>query len=346
MINIQEYVNDILLSCDVKPLPGSAVLITGATGLIGSCVVDTLYLLNQKYNLEYGIYASARNLNRLRDRFSYDKERSIRFVVQDVTSPLDENLKIDYIIHTASLADPVSYAEMPVETILTNILGHKSMLDYCRQHNKTRLVITSTFEVYGEGAGKAELKETFVGNLNFNILRSGYPESKRCSEVLARSYGEEYGVDYVIGRLSSVYGPTMSDGDSKAHAQFFRNALSGNDIVLKSPGTQKRSYTYVIDVVSALLFLCLNGESGETYNISNSNSVCTIAELASMIAGMTGHKIIYDLPTEIERKGFSTPKDTVLDCRKINNLGWRGRYDIEEGLSKSINILKNKIKET
>lgn len=117
--------------------------------------------------------------------------------------------------------------------MLTNIVGNKNVLDYCKLHKSTRLILTSTFEVYGTIDGVSVYKENMSGVIDQTILRNGYPESKRSCELLLRSYVDEYNINAVIVRLPSVYGPTMLKSDSKAHAQFIKNVLNREDIVLK-----------------------------------------------------------------------------------------------------------------
>lgn len=132
----------------------------------------------------------------------------------------------------------------------------------------------------------------------------------------------------------------MSKDDSKAHAQFLRNAVNGNDIVLKSKGLSRRSYTYVLDAVSALFCVLFRGKIAESYNISNENSIASIAEIASVCAKLSGTKVIYDLPSELEAKGFSKPQNCILDNHKVRDLGWLARYSVIDGFSECIKILK------
>ena len=241
-------------------------------------------------------------------------------------------------MHAASNADPRNYALYPVETILTNVLGARSVLEYSRYHN-TRVLLASTFEVYGQ-LNQDEYSENDYGIIDLVRIRSCYPESKRTAELLFRAYCDEYGVDCVIARLSSVYGPTMQINDSKAHAQFLRNAIEGKDIVLKSQGKQKRSYSYVIDAVSGILTVLFHGNKGEAYNIANKNSIATIADVANTIAGLSGTKVVFDLPDEIESKGFSKPQNCVLKTDKINSLGWNGRFSLESGLRETLKTIQ------
>lgn len=322
------------VACEI-PIDEGGFLITGASGLIGSCIVDVLLSANIIYGKKFSIYAVGRNADKLAQRFGNNP--GVHFVAQNIVDPIDIE-GLDYIIHAASNADPRSYALYPVETILTNIIGAKNVLDYCRA-NHARVLFTSTFEVYGY-LDRDEYSENEFGTIDLNYIRNCYPDSKRTAEMLFKSYHDEYGVDCVIARLSSIYGPTMQKDDSKAHAQFLRNALVGEDIVLKSKGTQRRTYCYVIDAVSGLLAVLFNGKSGEAYNVANENSIATIAEVAETIAELSKTKVIYDFPDEVERKGFSNPQNCVLNTDKIKALGWSGKYDLKQGLKDTLDILR------
>ena len=315
-----------------------SILVTGATGLIGSCIIDILFAANKEFVAGIKIYALSRSREKLEKRFGM----AVIPVVQDIMKPLDKEIKYDYIIHGASNADPKSYATQPVETILTNIVGNKNVLDYCMSHKETtRMLLTSSFEVYGELYGYDIYSENVSGIIDQTILRNGYPESKRCCELLVRSYVEEFGIDAVIARLPSVYGPTMLRTDSKAHAQFIKNALNGENIILKSKGNQRRTYCYVVDAVSAIFKILSAGKNGEIYNISNEKSVASIAEVAKMCADIAGTTVAFELPDAIEEKGFSQSKNCILDNEKLRKLGWNGKYSLRDGLIETLAYLKN-----
>lgn len=318
------------------PIKEGKFLVTGATGLIGSSFIDVLLSANDN-GCNFTVYALSRSKERLQKRFS----NSVIPIVQDITDQLPIELEVDYIIHCASNADPKKYATYPVETMLTNILGNKNILDYCKIHKKTRMLLLSSFEVYGCIQGVKTFTEDMSGIIDQTIIRNVYPESKRSCELLLRSYVDEYEIDGIIARLPSVYGPNMLKDDSKAHAQFIRCALEGHDIVLKSKGLQKRSYSYVIDVVSGLFTILLKGKSGEIYNIANKNCIVSIANLAEICAKIVGTRVVYSIPDEIEKKGFSKSTDCILDSGKIENLGWKGCFSVEEGMRETIEYLMN-----
>lgn len=175
--------------------------------------------------------------------------------------------------------------------------------------------------------------------LNYVVLLEG-GVSKRSCELLLRSYVDEYNINAVICRLPSVYGPTMLKSDSKAHGQFIKNALNKENIVLKSKGEQRRTYSYVVDVVSGIFKVLFNGLNGEVYNIANENSIASIAEVASICAEIAGTNVVFDLPDKIEKKGFSQSKDCILDNSKLKSLGWNGKYTLKQGLVETIESLR------
>ena len=339
MINTTVYLQAIQSIASSIPVNNCKVLVTGATGLIGSCLVDVFIEANRTFGKQITFYAVARNKKNLFDKFG--SAENVHCIPQDVVEPITID-GLDYIIHAASNADPQKYALFPAETILTNILGAKSVLDYCKTH-KTRVLLTSSFEVYGK-LEQDFYSENEYGLIDLNFIRSCYPESKRTAEMLFKSYFDEYNVNCVIARLSSIYGPTMQLDDSKAHAQFLRNAILGKEIVLKSKGLQRRTYCYVMDAVSGLLFVLFYGKKGEAYNVANDKSVATIAELASIIAELVGTKVIYTIPDDLEKKGYSIPQNCILRVSKIKELGWSGKYDLITGLSETIAIMRTMIK--
>ena len=324
---------------DFIDVNGKAFLITGASGLIGSCLIDLLMIANEKGKTNH-VYALGRSAKKLESRFAnHLSSNTFHVLEQDICSPINDNLYFDYIVHAASNADPINYAKYPAETMTTNMLGTMNVLEYTRHHPGCVAEFLSTFEVYGN-TGKDDYEESDVGILNFNEIRACYPESKRAAETLVRCYVKEYGLDVKIGRLSSIYGPTMAADDSKAHAQFMRNALEGKDIVLKSKGLQRRTYCYVLDAVTGILAVLFHGEKGEAYNISNEKSIVSIAELAQIIAEKCGRKVVYALPSELEMNGFSKPQNCILDNSKLKALGWHANYNIFEGVYECLSILE------
>lgn len=317
------------------------ILITGATGLIGSCMVDTVIYANEKLGRNIELYAASRSLERLQDRFDvYQKRTYFHSIVQDVIDPLNDFIELDYIVGAASNADPATYRAYPVETISANVLGVYRLLEYGKRHPKVNLLFTSTNEVYGMMEKKSPLVETDYGSIDYNVIRNGYPESKRVAELLIRSGGDEYGIHGIIARLGLVYGPTMTRTDNKVVAQFIRAAIDRKDIILKSSGRTKRTYCYVTDAVSGLFLALFNGQSGEAYNIANDDEIISIRHLAQTAADIGKTQVKVELPADYREE--DQPKDKILSASKLRGMGWRPKYSIREGLRTTLNILEYK----
>ena len=148
-------------------------------------------------------------------------------------------------------------------------------------------------------------------------------------------------MDVVISRFTRSYGPTMQMSDTKAISQFIKKGVAGENIVLKSSGTQNYSYTYVVDAVYGLFTIILKGENGEAYNIADETSNITLTELAQIIADFTGKRVVFEIPEAMEAKGYSKATKALLDGSKLKKLGWSPFYSIQEGIIRTISILKN-----
>ena len=329
-----------------RRLADKKLLITGASGLMGSCFIDVLMKQNQEKKLGCKIYALGRKEAAGRERFSeYWDSPWFVFVAHDINLPLEGTLEEEfaYLFHLASNTHPVAYAKQPISTITTNILGTEHLLRYASSHGAGRFVFASSNEVYGENRGDTEFfDEAYCGYLDCNTLRAGYPESKRCGEALCQAYQREKGMDVVIPRFTRSYGPTMRMGDTKAISQFIRKGVEGQDIVLKSRGNQYYSYTYVADAVAGLLYVLFYGESGEAYNIADSRSDITLGDLAGVIARICGTQVVFELPDAVEQAGYSTATKARLDGAKLKGLGWEMKYDIPAGISRTIRMLQDR----
>ena len=343
----QKYMDDVKMVAAL-PLPwdklqDKSVMISGATGLVGSFLVDVLMAKNEN-GLNCRVYALGRNAERVRSRFTrWEGHDLLQLIPYDVTKPFErkEMGKVDYILHLASNTHPMQYSTDPIGTITTNIIGLYNMLDFAVDHEAVRFAFASSNEIYGENRGDVELfDEDYCGYINCNTMRAGYPEGKRCGEALCQAYKAQKGLDVVILRLTRSYGPTMLMSDTKAISQFIRKGIAGEDIVLKSEGTQYYSYTYVADAVSGLLTILLCGENGEAYNIADVASDIMLKDLAAIIANTAGKKVVFELPDAVEAAGYSKATKARLDGSKLKGLGWQPAYDMEGGLSRTIEILK------
>lgn len=336
-----KYVANLDLPWD--KLKNKSIMISGATGLIGSMLIDVIMMKNLK-GLNCIVYALGRSKTKMFNRFEYCFDNSyFNFIEYDVNKKLEMNsiLKIDYILHLASNTHPMQYATDPIGTITTNIIGVQNLLDFAVEHKTTRFAFASSNEIYGENRGDVEkFDEKYCGYIDCNTTRAGYPESKRCGEALCQAYVAQRGLDIVIPRLTRTYGPTLLKTDTKALSQFIHKGVAAEDIVLKSEGNQYYSYLYVMDSVSGLLTVLLKGKCGEAYNIADEASDVTLKDLAKIIADYVDKNVIFELPDVVESAGYSKATKARLDSAKLNKLEWKARYDINTGLRRTIDILK------
>lgn len=319
-----------------------AVLVTGATGMVGTFLIDVLMKRNKVWGSKIQVYAMSRSAQKLKTIFrQYQDEKCFHMIEQDMTAPfIAFNEKIDYAIHAASNTHPIEYASDPIGTITSNLFGMYNLLEYAKNVKTCRIVVLSSVEIYGECSYETEwFDEKSCGYLDCNTLRSGYPESKRLSESLLQAYIAQEGVDGVVIRLCRLFGATMNLDDSKAVSQFILDAVNKRDIVLKSDGNQYYSYLYVADAVSAILYVMLRGKCGEAYNAASDKANIHLNEIANYLADMVNRKVIYDIPKQMEQAGYSKATKALLNAHKLEQLGWRAVYSVKEGLRRTVAIL-------
>lgn len=347
LYNNKDYVEDVVYTAELdlpwEKMRNRCMLISGASGLVGSFLIDVIMKKNEA-GLNCKLYAIGRDEKNARARFSsYEGNDLFTFISHDINKPLTCEIgAVDYVLHLASNTHPLAYATDPIGTVTTNIIGTDNMLKFALEHHAVRFVFASSNEIYGENRGDTEFfDEHYCGYIDSNTMRAGYPESKRCGEALCQAYRKQRGLDIVIPRLTRSYGPTMRFSDTKAISQFIRKGIAGEDIVLKSSGTQYYSYTYVSDAVSGLLAVLLKGIDGEAYNIADQKSDIMLKDLAQMIAELSGTRVVYELPDDTEKSGYSTATKARLDGSRLKALGWTMRYDMKRGLERTICILRS-----
>ncbi len=345
MTNDSLYQSDIKNASDIlniAKLFGKSILVTGASGMVCSCVIDILMYLNIHSNANIRIYASGRNTDKLKEKFkAYSDDSRLTFVQYDVCEDIKFDFDVDYIIHGASNADPANMSKYPVETLKANITGVDNLLCYAKKCNATRVIYISSGEMYGQPDETVAdgFTEDFCGSLDYSNPRSCYPSGKRAAEVMCQSYISQYQMDVVIARPCHIYGPTMLKSDPRAISAFIMNGVRGEDIVMNSTGELVRSHCYVVDAATGILHVLINGESGQAYNVSDSESVCSIAQLAQYIAKIANTNAVFKQQTEDEKKSYLVKKHAILNASKLRATGWCPRTHIEDGLAKTIKIL-------
>lgn len=328
---------------DAGALHGTSILITGATGMICSSVVDILLYMNRELDAGITVYVAGRSEKDAVERFrSFSRDDGLIFVPYDATAstPVVLDAELDYIIHGASNANPAMYMQHPVGTMLANLVGLSTMFELGRAASARRLLYISSSEVYGQKEGTQPYGENDYGYLDILNQRAGYPSSKRAGESLCVAYGMEYGIDSVIVRPGHIYGPSIRDSDNRVSADVTRRAVAGEDVVLKSAGDQLRSYCYSLDCASAILTVLLRGEQANAYNISNPHSICTVRELAEAVAHAGGVELRFDLPADAASGVHNLMQNSSLASDKLEALGWEPAFDLAHGVERMITALK------
>lgn len=337
LLNSERYTSALTKAAtgiDLELLRDKTVLIAGASGMLGSCLVDLL-----RHDGRSRVIAMGRDGAYAEERFGPSDGR-YAFYQGDVCVPLTGlHEQVDHIIHAASNADPIRMAKYPADTLLANVQGTKNLLDYGLAHGMKRFLFVSSGEVYGRpNADMDDFTEDYCGPLDLSDPRSCYPSGKRAAEVLCRSYISQYQADAVIVRPCHLFGPTMARRDSRAVSEFLRSAADGRDIVLKSAGARERSHCYVVDAAAALLTVLLKGICGTSYNIADRRYQMRIRDFAEQAARAGGCEVRYEAPDELERAGYSKASRMVLDASRLEALGWRA--NVKDAIKETVGILR------
>lgn len=327
-----------------SPFEGKTILITGATGLLGSILIKSILKYNKNTKRKIQIIGIARNKQKIASVFKDDLDNipELKIYIQDITTPLLIDNSIDYIIHTASITSSQSFVKFPIETIQTTILGCENILSLARKKNVAGIVYLSSLEVYGfpfESDLISYFDENSYGYLNPCLVRSSYPESKRLAECLCVSYFAEHNLPVKIVRLAQTFGPGVVYNDKRVFAEFARCAIEKKDIILYSSGNTIRNYCYTTDAVSAILLVLHKGTHGEAYNIANKNTTASIREMAELVCSLTNNviHIKYENPKTV--LGYNPEMKVVLLTQKIEDLGWKPTYDLREMFIRLISSL-------
>ena len=336
-IQFQEDLTALALFWKEKGFENSTILITGATGYIGSIILKSIIEFNRIFPTKIKCVALARSLDKIRmvfsDEFNYsDKIPYVTFVIQDITTPISDEIKCDYIVHTANSTISKYFISNPIEVIDSIYNGSKQVFEYAGRAQVKGLVYLSSMEVFGQVYGEKRVEEAELGYIDIQNIRSCYSEGKRLVECLAASYAHEKHTPVRVARLAQTFGAGILPTENRVFAQFARSAIKGEDIILHTKGESYGNYCYTTDVIKAIIILLKEGQSGEAYTVVNEETTRSIYDMANFVAknfSKGRSKVVIDIPKGQEF-GYAPDTKLKLSSRKMNSLGWKPEYGLRE----------------
>lgn len=324
-------------------LKNTTVLVTGATGLVGSQLVKTLACLNRKMDTKIRILAMVRNMEKAKKIYGKLLERGDLVLIQgDILCPIQVDEPIDYIFHGAAVTASKKMISEPVETLRTAVNGTENILQFAYTQKVRSMVYLSSMEVYGQMNSADPVTEEKLGYINPLSVRSDYPESKRLCENMCVAWYSEYGVPVRIARLAQTFGAGILPGENRVFAQFARSVIRNEDIVLHTEGRSEGNYCYTADTVRGLITILLKGDKAQAYNIVNEASHTTIRDMAEFAADVLAEgriKVVYDIPAD-NRFGYAADTKLFLSSQKLRKLGWKPLYGLKESYERLIGSMK------
>jgi dTDP-glucose 4,6-dehydratase len=308
-------------------------LITGGAGFIGSHLCECF--LSQGHEvicIDNYSTGAAQNID------NFATNRRFTFMDHNVSRYIEVHQSLDFVLHFASPASPVDYLELPIPTLKVGSLGTHNALGLAKAKNAVFL-LASTSEVYGDPLVRPQHEE-YWGNVNPVGPRGVYDEAKRFAEAMTMAYHRYHGLETRIVRIFNTYGPRMRMQDGRVVPNFILQALKGEPLTVYGQGEQTRSFQYVDDLVAGIGRLL---ESGEHYpvNIGNPHEM-TVLQFAKKILELTGSKseIAYrPLPQDDPQ----VRQPDITKARKL--LGWEPKVELDEGLSKTIEYFRARLKD-
>jgi nucleoside-diphosphate-sugar epimerase len=310
-------------------LNGKTILITGATGFLGSLLIRFFSYLNNVSHRNIKLIALVRNTEKAR-RLLGDNIILIQGDIRNIPQiPFD----INFIIHCAAETDSRKMIENPVEVSEGIVIGTINILKLAYQKGIESAVYVSSMEVYGMMPYKADkIDENDCGIIDIMNARSCYPMGKRMAENICFNYYYQYGLPVKIARLAQTFGAGVPETDNRVFSQFARSVMSKEDIILHTDGSSVGNYCYSADAILGLIYILLKGVNGQAYNVVNEELTMTIKQMAELVAAAVADESIsvrHEIP-ESNVYGYAAASKNRLSSKKLCSLGWRPVYSMED----------------
>jgi dTDP-glucose 4,6-dehydratase len=276
------------------------------------------------------VTGEAKNIAHLRGNKSFES------VQHNVSEPLFLEGPVEAVLHFASPASPIDYADHPIATLKVGTLGTHNMLGLARAKGAT-FFLASTSEVYGDPKVHPQ-PETYWGNVNPVGPRAVYDEAKRAAEAFTMAYHRTHAMKTRIVRIFNTYGPMMRTNDGRAVPNFLLQALRNEPITVYGDGSQTRSLCYVDDLIEGIVRL-LATDYAEPVNLGTDDEV-TMLQLATHIRDLSGSSsqiVFKPLPED-------DPRQRRPDLTRARTLlGWQPRTSLDAGLATTIAYFRERL---
>ncbi|MFZ0012694.1 MAG: NAD-dependent epimerase/dehydratase family protein [Acidimicrobiia bacterium] len=332
-------------------MSGRDLLITGGAGFLGYYLVQAPLEWNRlnpdREPIRVAVYD---NFFRGRPLWLDDLNDEPHLTVDayDLRDPLPDDMgDFDFYVHAAGIASPRYYRLHPIETMDANISGLRSLLDHVVSQSGRKpargFLFFSSSEIYGDPPPyQIPTPETYRGNVSCTGPRACYDESKRYGETLCVNFAQVHDLPVTMARPFNNYGPGMKITDGRVIADFARNIVAGENIVMHSDGSPTRTFCYATDAVSGYFRVLVLGKPGEPYNVGTTDPEISMADLAVMMTDVAADELGYG--GQVVRQA-SDEADFLVDnpnrrCPDITKaraeIGYEPSVDLEEGLRRTI----------
>lgn len=323
-----------------EKLKNSTVLVTGATGMISTYLSEFLIYISDSYNLQ--LYLQCRNTEKAKRLFKeYLDKENIHLTNFDFENNDIPDIRFDYILHAASPASTSAFEKIPVDVISPNVIGTWYLMQHARRKGISKFLIFSSGSVYGQSEKeKASIGEEDYGVIDPLWYRSCYVESKRLSEQMGMAFWKQYNVPSSFVRICHTYGPTFDlEKDLRIIPRVVKQILNEEDITIYKDPNSVAQYTYVADIITAVLLVLLDGKPGGAYNACG-DDIVKIDDVIDWMVNADSSIRSQLIEKEIDEnykfgKGSGTlfPK---FSNHKITELGWRQLYTPKEGFARMV----------
>ena len=326
---------------------GRTVLIAGGAGFLGRYLVSTLDYLNENALLgsPCRIIVVDNFVSGLKDWIPPKPE--ILVVQHDIKAPLEIEEDVDFIVNAASIASPVFYNRLRLETIDAGVYGTRNLLELARQKEVESFLFLSSSEIYGDPDPRCiPTSEEYLGNVSCIGPRACYDEPKRLGETLCMNYAEIYNLPIKIARPFNIFGPGIRLDDGRVIPTFVVSAITGKRIPVHGDGKKTRTFCYISDATVGFFKILLSDRNREVFNIGADDPEIQIRHVAALIQGLVmneeGEIELVSGPPDVYTK--SNPERRCPDLSKIRTqLGYRPRVDLATGLKRFISWVREEL---